>query len=292
MRRWLLPLILLAEIALFTILSGQTFTSASDAGAYFQSYFADLLCQSAPVLLLAFGMTIVLMTAGIDLSVGSLVALVACVMSSFPAGTEFWWTAVPLSLALALLLGATNGALIAEVAGKSPAEKAGLKSGDVVTEVAGKKVEDPRELQLLIANLAPGSKADLKIMRDGKDQTFTVELAERPTGGGVAAAESAKAEDPDVLDGVTVADIDVEARKRFDLPESVKGVVITEIAADSPSAEAGIKVGDVIHEANREPVTSSKQAVELSEKLKKEKKVLLRVSTKGQSRFVVVERKE
>jgi serine protease Do len=189
-------------------------------------------------------------------------------------------------------LGSTNGALIAEVAGKSPAEKAGLKSGDVVTEVAGKKVEDPRELQLLIANLAPGSKADLKIMRDGKDQTFTVELAERPTGGGVAAAEPAKAEDPDVLDGVTVADIDVEARKRFDLPESVKGVVITEIAADSPSAEVGIKVGDVIHEANREPVTSSKQAVELSEKLKKEKKVLLRVSTKGQSRFVVVERKE
>ena len=113
MRRWLLPLILLAEIALFTILSGQSFTSASDAGAYFRSYFADLICQSAPVLLLAFGMTIVLMTAGIDLSVGSLVALVACVMSSFPAGTEFWWTAVPIGLALALLLGATNGALIA-----------------------------------------------------------------------------------------------------------------------------------------------------------------------------------
>jgi serine protease Do len=72
----------------------------------------------------------------------------------------------------------------------------------------------------------------------------------------------------------------------------VTGVVITEIDADSPSAEAGIKVGDVIHEANREALTSSKQAVELSEKLKKEKKVLLRVSTKGQSRFVVVERKE
>jgi ribose/xylose/arabinose/galactoside ABC-type transport system permease subunit len=112
-RRWLLPLVLLAEIALFTNLSGQSFTSASDAGLYFKSYFADLICQSAPVLLLAFGMTIVLMTAGIDLSVGSLVALVACVMSSFPAGVEFWWTAVPLGLALALLLGATNGALIA-----------------------------------------------------------------------------------------------------------------------------------------------------------------------------------
>ena len=113
MRHWLLPLILLAEIAFFTALSGQSFASTADAVSYFRSYFADLLCQSAPVLLIAFGMTIVLMTAGIDLSVGSMVALVACVMASFPAGPEFWWTAVPLGLALAVLLGATNGALIA-----------------------------------------------------------------------------------------------------------------------------------------------------------------------------------
>jgi simple sugar transport system permease protein len=112
-RHWLLPLILLAEIAFFTALSGQSFSSTADAVSYFRSYFADLLCQSAPVLLIAFGMTIVLMTAGIDLSVGSMVALVACVMASFPAGPEFWWTAAPLGLALALLLGATNGALIA-----------------------------------------------------------------------------------------------------------------------------------------------------------------------------------
>ena len=119
-----------------------------------------------------------------------------------------------------------------------------------------------------------------------------MELAERPTGKGLAAAEPAKADDPDVLDGVTVADIDAESRKRFELPESAKGVVVTEIDADSPSAEAGIKVGDVIYEANRDPITNSQQAVELSEKLKKEKKVLLRVSTKGQSRFVVVERKD
>lgn len=115
MRFWLLPLILLGEIALFTALSGQSFASTSDAAGYFRSYFADLLCQSAPVLLLALGMTVVLMTAGIDLSVGSIVALVACVMASFPAGAEFWWTAVPFGLALALALGATNGLLIAKL---------------------------------------------------------------------------------------------------------------------------------------------------------------------------------
>jgi ribose/xylose/arabinose/galactoside ABC-type transport system permease subunit len=113
MRRWLLPILLLVEIALFTSVSGQSFPSAAEAASYFRSYVADLLVQSAPVLLLAFGLTLVLMTAGIDLSVGSLVALTACVMSSFAAGPNYWWTAVPIGLGLALLLGFTNGALIA-----------------------------------------------------------------------------------------------------------------------------------------------------------------------------------
>jgi ribose/xylose/arabinose/galactoside ABC-type transport system permease subunit len=115
MRRCLLPVLLLLEIALFTSVSGQSFHSFGEAAGYFRSYFTDLLCQSAPVLLIAFGMTLVLMTAGIDLSVGSMVALVACVMSSFPSGSNFWWTAVPLGLTLALALGAANGALIARL---------------------------------------------------------------------------------------------------------------------------------------------------------------------------------
>ena len=192
----------------------------------------------------------------------------------------------------------TNGALIAEVTGKSPAEKAGLQTGDVVVEVGGQKVEGPSELQMTIAGMAPGTKAELKVIRDGKDKSVSVELGERPAMTGVAGAAPAKPADPDVLDGVTVADIDADSRKQFELPEGTKGVVISAIDPDSPSAEAGLKMGDVILEAKGEleaksvPLTSAKQAVELSEKLKKEKKVLLRVSTKGASRYVVIERKE
>ncbi len=129
-------------------------------------------------------------------------------------------------------------------------------------------------------------------MRDGQEKTVNVELAERPTNKIAANNQPEKSTEPDVLDGVTVGDINGETRKKFDLPESAKGVVITEIDPDSPSAEAGLKAGDVIHEINREPIASAKQAVDLSEKVKKEKKVLLRVSTKGSSRYVVVERKD
>ena len=184
------------------------------------------------------------------------------------------------------------GALVAEVTSKSPADKAGVQAGDVVVEVNAKKVDGPRELQLMVAALAPGTKVDVKIIRDGKEKNVTVELGERPSAKVAANEKPATPDDPDVLDGVTVGDIDAEARKKFGVPDGSKGVVITEIDPDSASADAGLKVGDVIHEINREAITSSKQAVEMSEKMKKEKKVLLRVSTKGSSRFVVIEHKD
>ena len=109
----ILLLILLLEIAFFTTLSGKQFDSAGELVTYFRSYLADLFVQSAPILILAFGMTIVLMTAGIDLSVASIVALVACVMSSFPPNESFLWTALPAGLAVGLAAGLLNGLLIA-----------------------------------------------------------------------------------------------------------------------------------------------------------------------------------
>ncbi|MHB8523540.1 MAG: ABC transporter permease [Limisphaerales bacterium] len=113
MKRLILPLILLVELAVFNAIGGGHFHSLADAVKYFRQYGGDVVAQSAPVLLLAFGMTLVLMTAGIDLSVGSMVALIACVMASFKGGAGFWWVALPAGLGLGILLGVTNGALIA-----------------------------------------------------------------------------------------------------------------------------------------------------------------------------------
>lgn len=115
MRRWLLPSLLLGEVIAFTAISGPRFDSAGNFLGYFQNYFGDLFAQSAPVLVLAFGMTLVIATAGIDLSIGSQVALTACVMASFKSGVSFWWTAVPLGFAVAALLGLANGLLVARL---------------------------------------------------------------------------------------------------------------------------------------------------------------------------------
>ncbi len=184
-----------------------------------------------------------------------------------------------------------KGALVGDVTKGSPAQTAGVQNGDVVVAVDGKQVEGVRELQMMVAGKPPGTDISVKLLRDGKEKSVSVKLGERPAKNELAKTEPGDT-DPDVLDGVTVADIDAEVRKKYELPENVKGVVVTQIDSDSPSFAAGIREGDVVHEINREAVTTSKQAVDLSEKVKKDKKVLLRVSTKGSSRFVVVTPKE
>ncbi len=112
-RQAVLPLLLLAVFAGFLPWSGIRFDSPANFAFGLWLYWQDVLTQAAPLLVLALGMTAVLMTAGIDLSVGSMTALIACVMSTFDGGPSFWTTAVPIGFLIAILLGTLNGTLIA-----------------------------------------------------------------------------------------------------------------------------------------------------------------------------------
>jgi ribose/xylose/arabinose/galactoside ABC-type transport system permease subunit len=114
-RAAILFVLLIIEVVLFTAISGNTFDSFSSLLVYFRGYFTDLLAQAAPTLLVAFGMTVILMTAGIDLSAGSTVALISCVLSSFPGGTSFWWAALPAGLVVGIAAGGLNGVLISRL---------------------------------------------------------------------------------------------------------------------------------------------------------------------------------
>ncbi len=197
------------------------------------------------------------------------------------------------TLASRFKLSSTDGTLVNSVEPKSPAEKAGIEAGDVITELNGHKISGPSELRMTVSSLSPGTTVDVKYLRDGSEKKAAIILAELPANKRTAAPTDApESKDPDVLDGVTVGDIDAEARKKFEIPEGAKGVVVLEIDDESASYAAGIRMGDVIMEIDRKSIGSANEAVEMSEKLKKAKEVLLRVSSKGASRFVVVKENE
>jgi serine protease Do len=181
----------------------------------------------------------------------------------------------------------TAGALVGDVSPKSPAEKAGLKSGDVVLEFNGKKISDSRHLKLQVARTKPGETVPVKILRDGEEETLNVKVKELP-GSEVAGNSKTHNDDTGTLNGVAVADIDSKVRKEMELPSNLKGVIITEVKPDSAAAEAGLRPGDVILEINRKSVKSAEDAVAMTEKAE-DKTTLLRVWREGNSRFVVVD---
>lgn len=189
---------------------------------------------------------------------------------------------VTADLAKAFELPDENGALVNGVQPGTPAARAGLKAGDVVIELNGKKVSDSRHFRLMVAQTPPKSKVTLKLLRDGKERTLTATLGTLPselggTGSGEPAeTEQSKADALDALDGVEVADIDSRTRLQNSIPSEVLGALITQVEQGSPAEAAGLKPGDVIIEIERKPVANADEAVELSEKVKGDR-VLLRV---------------
>jgi serine protease Do len=183
-----------------------------------------------------------------------------------------------------------QGALIAEVTPDSPAEDAGLKNGDVVLEFNGKPVRDSRSLKLQVAQVAPGKEVPVKISRDGEVKELEVTLKEFPQDKALAQKSATPGDSDDVTDGITVDDITPEVRQQFNIPRNIKGAVVIDVAPDSPGHEAGLRPGDVILEMNRKTVRSSEEAVAMSEGL--EDDVLLRVWSRGGSRFVVLKKAE
>jgi serine protease Do len=181
----------------------------------------------------------------------------------------------------------TTGALIGDVSPKGPADKAGLKGGDLLVEFNGKKVPDSRHLKLEVASTHPGQTVSVKILRDGAAKTLEVTVKGLPGTEDVAKAEK-DGQDTGTLNGVGVGDLDAQVRQQFEVPEKVNGVVVTEVKPDSAAAEAGLKPGDVIQEINRKPVKNAEEAVHITETAT-DKTTLLRVWRNGGSRFVVVD---
>ncbi len=182
-------------------------------------------------------------------------------------------------IADSLNLADAKGALVAEPQEGSPATLAGIKSGDAIINVDGKKVEDARDLSKIIASYSPGTTVKLGIVRGGKDQTVEVKLGKLPTDQKMASAdEPAKP--------ASVADLGFALTST---PDS-KGVVVSEVDPDGAAAEQGIQAGDIIlavggsevsqpGDVEREVVDAKKAGM---------KAVLVRVKSGDHTRFVAL----
>lgn len=179
----------------------------------------------------------------------------------------------------------TSGALIDDVTRGGPADKAGLKAGDIVRKLNGQTVADSGQLQAMITELNPGSEATLDILRDGKPSTIRVTLGERPANL-EATQGTSRGTTEGTLKGIEVQNLTPAIRDQLGLPEDLQGVVISQIDPNSPAGQAGLQEGDVIESINRQPV---RNVIEFNRQAAEAKgRTLLRVNRQGQGQFVVI----
>ena len=178
------------------------------------------------------------------------------------------------------------GALIGDVPADSPAAKAGIETGDIVTSFAGQPVKDARSLKLAVATHKPGEKTELKVLREGAEKIVIATLEAQPGADqAINANHKSGAAEEGTLNGVGVAELDKAARQEAGVPAGVKGALITQVDEDSPAYETGLRAGDIIQEINHQAVTSADEAVKLTS-APASKETLLRIWSHGGSRFV------
>jgi serine protease Do len=175
--------------------------------------------------------------------------------------------------------------------GTSVARDAGIKPGDVIVEFNGKKITDDRHLRLIVSQTPPTTESTIKVIREGKEKSFKLKLAELPTRNMASRDGDQPGSTPktdEALEGVTVDELDAKTRSQFRIPRTIEGAIVTEVDPESRSYEAGLRAGDVIMEINHKPVRDAKDAVALSESVKGPD-TLLRIYSRGNTRFLTVE---
>ena len=193
-------------------------------------------------------------------------------------------------LAQSMSLPSTKGALISQVVRGGPAQKAGRKSGDVVISLNGHPVLSANALTRDVGGLLPGSKAALDVIREGQTKSIKIHVGERPEDGQLVAEEGGEAaptpSKPDAL-GLAVTPLNPEQAQSMGL-NGGEGVVVSDVRADGPAAQAGVERGDIVLEVNRHSVHSVDEYVQAIGRVKTGDMALLRLQRQSASIYVAV----
>lgn len=183
-----------------------------------------------------------------------------------------------------------DGAIVTQVTPDSPASRAGLRNGDIIDRLNSKPVLNGGTLQVAIAAVAPGTKVQVGILRDGKPQTVDLTVGEFKKDGEVAKNEggSDASGNHEGKLGIAMADLSPEVRQQLNVPDSMKGAAIQSVRPGSPAEDAGLQRGDVIVQVNRQAVDSAQAAVSSVRALPSNQDVLLLVWSRGGESYRVL----
>ena len=186
-----------------------------------------------------------------------------------------------------------KGALVSGVMKKSPADKAGIKQGDVILQYNGKVVEDTGHLRNMVSQTPVGTAVKVKLQRAKKEVDVEVVVAELPKKLSEAASREEESDDNNenqegFLMGLVVRPLTPDLAKRFGLDKNEKGIVVVNVDPGSKIYEGGIRPGDIILQINQKTIASLEDYKKSTSTIKKEERILLLIRRKGQDLFVTV----
>jgi serine protease Do len=173
-----------------------------------------------------------------------------------------------------------GGVLVSDVFKGDPADRAGIKVGDIITEINGKTIKDTHDLLITTASLHVGEKATIKALRDGKEISFQVIVTERKDKPEIALAKKSGG-----YFGINAQEITKELAKQLGIPHE-GGVMVSDVEEESPADNVGIQQHDIIMQVNKVKITSMKQYTAEMSKAAEKKSVILLIK-RGNSNFFV-----
>jgi serine protease Do len=179
------------------------------------------------------------------------------------------------------------GAVVSQIESDSPGAKAGLKVGDVITQIDGKEVSDAGELQVVVGQQNPGTTIHLQVMRDGKSVAVPVTL-EAMGSRDKSGKEASEVSQGKPRWGVGLSDITPEMREQLQAPGDLQGALIQQVQPGSPADNAGLQSGDVIVEVDRKPVQNAADVQKALSSVPKGQDALVLVWSNGGNTFRVL----